>query len=259
MHDSPKLNGTQVPELFQAFTMQEILLCSAIVFIAATLQMTIGMGFGMLASPLIALIKPEIIPGSIMIMGLVVAFSGAWRERGEISLNELKFGVGGRVIGSSIAFIALLFIPSLSAFLVLFGFMMLIAVLISAAGWRISFTGRNLLGLSVISGVMGTITAVGAPPMAIIYHTRPPQIARPTLNAFFGAGAILGLISLGASGWLSYNEVLASLLLLPAMILGIGISGQFRTIPAVWLSRGLLGLSAIASILLILRGIAAIY
>ena len=68
-------------ELFQVLTMQEILLCSTIVFIAATLQMSIGMGFGMLASPLIALIKPEIIPGSIMIMGLVVAFSGAWRTQ----------------------------------------------------------------------------------------------------------------------------------------------------------------------------------
>ena len=43
-----------------------------VIFMAAILQMTVGMGFGMLASPLIALVKPEIVPGTIMIMGLVV-------------------------------------------------------------------------------------------------------------------------------------------------------------------------------------------
>lgn len=230
-------------------------MCGAIVFVSACLQMSVGMGFGMLASPLIALIKPEIIPGAIMIMGLLVAFSGAWRERSEISGVELKLGIAGRVIGSAIAFFALILIPSLDAFLVVFGGTMLLAIAISSLGWKIPFTNRNLLGLSVVSGTMGTITAVGAPPMAIIYHNRPPQIVRPTLNAFFGAGAILGLISLGTSGWLSLKDVVASVILLPAMIAGIGFSGIFRSIPSIWLSRSLLALSGLASLLLIFRGI----
>ena len=175
-------------------------------------------------------------------------------ERKEISLDELKLGIGGRVIGSAAAFTALLLIPSLNAFMITFGSMMLLAVLISAIGWRFAFTGRNLLGLSIVSGLMGTITAVGAPPMAIIYHKRPPQIVRPTLNAFFGAGAFLGLISLGASGWLSIDDFFASLLLLPAMLIGIAVSGTFKSIPSAWLSHGLLSLSAVASVLLIIRG-----
>lgn len=243
-----------MPELAQVFTLNEFLVCSSIVLVAAVLQMSVGMGFGMLASPLVALVKPEIIPGSIMFMGLVVAFSGAWRERRSISPTELQLGIGGRIIGSGIAFLVLASITRLNLFMIFFGTMMLIAVLIAGSGIRIAFSKRNLFGLSIVSGVVGTITAVGAPPMALIYHNRPPEVVRPTLNAFFGAGAMLGLISLAASGWLRLEDLVAAMALLPAMGAGIVVSRFFVAMPAPWLSKTLLLLSGLASLILVLRG-----
>ncbi|MEM9279810.1 MAG: TSUP family transporter [Pseudomonadota bacterium] len=222
--------------------------------VASVLQIAVGMGFGMLAAPMIALIKPEIVPGSILTMGLVVAFSGAWLERRNISLTELKLGIGGRVIGSLGAFAILLLIPDMNVFLIMFGIVMLAAVLLTASGWQLPFNNSNLLRLSVVSGVMGTITAVGAPPMAIIYHDRAPNIVRPTLNAFFGAGSVLGLVSLLLSGWLSLDDLIAAVLFLPAMFLGILVAEPFKSIPSFWLSKALLLLSGIASFLLIVRG-----
>jgi len=244
-----------VSELITFFSIEEIVLCSLIVFVAAILQMSVGMGFGMLASPLIALVRPDIVPGTIMLIGFVVAFSGAWRERGAIIPIELVLGVGGRVIGSMTAFSLLLFLTDIDSFLVFFGLMMLIAVLISGSRLRIGFSNQNLFGLSILSGLMGTITAVGAPPMAVIYHDRPPQIVRPTLNAFFGAGSLLGLASLTASGWMSYEEVYAGLLLLPAMLVGIFASRYFRAVSSRWLSQVLLLLSGFASIVLVFQGL----
>lgn len=236
-------------------TLNQFVLCFGIVLVAAVLQMAIGMGFGMLASPLLALVKPEIVPGCVMLIGLVVAFSGAWRERQNIHLQEIKMGFGGRIVGSAMAFAILLYIANLDVFLIVFGTVMLMAVIMAASGVRIAFNDRNLFGLSVVSGLMGTITAVGAPPMAIIYHDRPPNIVRPTLNAFFGAGSVLGLMGLAASGWLHRDDFLAAILLLPALISGIYLSRYFQNLPALFLSRILLFLSGLASILLIFRGI----
>ena len=241
--------------IFNFLTLSELLLCCGIVVFASILQVSIGMGFGMLASPLIALIKPDLVPGSILVMGLFVAFSGAWRERKNIPRQELNLGVGGRIVGSLMAFILLLLIPDAESFFVVFGVVMLVAIGMTAFGRKIAFTDKNLLNLSVISGLMGSITAVGAPPMAMIYHDRDPSIVRPTLNAFFFSGSVLGLISLGSSGWISTGDFIAALIFLPAMFIGILVSGPFMGLPSILMSRILLGLSALASISLILRGL----
>lgn len=249
------LKGKQVEFIFDFLTARELFICCGIVVFASILQVSIGMGFGMLASPLIALVKPDIVPGAILAMGLFVAFSGAWRERKNISAQELKLGVGGRIIGSLIAFGLLLLIPNVEGFFIVFGVVMLVAIAITVFGQKIAFTDRNLLNLSVVSGLMGSITAVGAPPMAIIYHDRDPSNVRPTLNAFFFSGSMLGLISLGLSGWISMQDFIAAIIFLPAMFVGILISGPFKKLPSALMSKLLLGLSTIASISLILKGI----
>jgi len=244
-----------VSTLLSLFTFQELLLCCGIIIIASILQVAIGMGFGMLASPLIALVRPDIVPGSILVMGLVVAFIGAWRERSNISIKELNLGVTGRILGSIMAVGILIYISDIDVFLIVFGCVMLFAISLTASGWKVSFTDKNLFGLSVVSGLMGTITAVGAPPMAIIYHNRAPEVVRPTLNAFFFTGSVLGLIGLGFSGWLTWNDLIAALIFLPAMFVGIVLAGPFKALPSLWLSRVLLLLSGVASVFLIYRGL----
>ncbi len=239
--------------LSEFITFNELLPCLLIVMFAAVVQMTIGMGFGMLASPLIALVKPEIVPGCIVLIGLSVAISGAWRERQNISFEELKMGIGGRVFGSMAALLILSQIKDLDMFLLVFGIIMLIAIAMTASGLKIAFTRSNLFGLSVVSGLMGSITAVGAPPMAIIYHQRPAEIVRPTLNAFFASGCILAIITLSLSGWFGTKDLAATILLFPSMIAGIYLSRFFRNIPAKLSANALLVLSASASIMLIIK------
>jgi uncharacterized membrane protein YfcA len=254
-YDCVNFKGKQVATLFDFLTLSELLFCCGIVVFASILQVSIGMGFGMLASPLIALVKPELVPGSILAMGLFVAFSGAWRERHNISFNELKLGIVGRIIGSVMAFGLLLLIPDVESFFIIFGVIMLIAIGMTAYGRKIPFSDKSLLNLSIVSGLMGSITAVGAPPMALIYHDRDPAIVRPTLNAFFFAGSVLGLISLGFSGWISVQDFIAAIIFIPAMFVGILISTPFKKLPSAFMSKLLLGLSAVASVLLILRGV----
>ena len=236
-------------------TFEQLVLCWAIILVAAILQIASGMGFGMLASPLIALVEPKLVPGSILVMGLFVAFVGAWQGRRDIDGLELKIGIWGRVIGSAVAVVILLYIDDIDAFLLIFGVLMLLAILMTAARFQVEFNSKSLGWLSVLSGLMGTFTAVGAPPMAIIYHNQPPSKIRPTLNAFFFAGSVIGLVSLAASGWLGFDDFIAAVLFLPAMLVGIFCAEPFKRLPSVWMSRLLLTISGIASVMLIIRAL----
>jgi len=241
--------------LSEFITLGELIPCLLVVTFAAIIQMSVGMGFGMLASPIIALIKPEIVPGCIVLIGLSVALSGAWRERQNIAANELKLGIGGRIVGSLCALLILIQINDLRVFLFIFGVLMLIAISMTASGMCIRFTDRNLFGLSVVSGLMGSITAVGAPPMAIIYHQRPPANVRPTLNAFFASGCVLAIFTLSISGWFGLVDIVATLFLFPAMLLGIYLSKFFKNLPSRFISKALLILSASASVMLVIKSI----
>jgi len=244
-----------VEVLFNLLSLEELLLCWCIVLIASVLQISAGMGFGMLASPLIALIKPELVPGSVLLMGIFVAVIGAWRERKNIVQEEIVAGVSGRMIGSAMAFVVLLLLPDIDAFMVLFGSVMLIAIFFTSVGLKIAFTIKNLFGLSILSGVMGSLTAVGAPPMALIYHGKPPSTIRPTLNAFFFSGCVLGLISLSSSGWFRLADMVVTVTFIPALLAGIFIASFMRDVSSKALSSFLLLLSAVVSILLIARGV----
>lgn len=241
--------------LTEILTPLQLAMCLVVILVGAILQVSVGMGFGMLTAPLIALINPELVPASILITGMFVAVCSAWRERWNINIEELKLGVAGRVLGSLTALVFLYFIVDKDSFLILFGALVLFAVILTASGLKIPFTRINLFNLSILSGLMGTITAVGAPPMAIIYHDRNPKIARPTLNAFFGAGSIFGIIGLGYSGWISINHLVIALIFLPAVFAGFLIAGKMKKQSSKWFSRILLSLSGLASVILIARGI----
>lgn len=245
--------------LLNLISFEKLLICWCIIIIATVLQIAAGMGFGMLASPLIALVKPELVPGSVLVMGLFIAIVGAWHERKNIEPQEIVAGVTGRVIGSAMAFAILLALPDVNAFMIMFGSIMLAAICFTAFGMKIVFSIRNLFGLSIVSGVMGSITAVGAPPMALIYHERQPEIIRPTLNLFFFSGCILGLISLSASGWFRPGDMVVTIAFIPALFAGVFIAKFARNFSSKFLSNFLLTLSAIASLVLIIRGSGLIF
>ena len=75
----------------------------AIVFVAAVVQVELGMGFGLTAAPLLALIDPALVPASTLFLGLATASWGAWSERDAIRWREVLTGVTGRLAGVAAA------------------------------------------------------------------------------------------------------------------------------------------------------------
>lgn len=228
----------------------------AIVFCAAIVQVELGMGFGLTAAPLLALIDPHLVPAPALFLGLATATWGAWRERPSILWAEVGVGVVGRVVGVFAATLVLANLADRSTFMLVFGVSIGLAVLLSVAGWRLAFSRASLMAMSIVSGVMGTLTSVGAPPLAIVYQGRPAREARPTLAAFFSIGCAISLAGLYLSGWAGPGDLALAAIMAPAMLAGIAfarvVRGRFdrRYRPA------LLTVSSVAAAILIARGLA---
>ena len=199
----------------------------AIVFFAAVVQAGLGMGFGIAAAPLLALLDPELVPATTMILGLASTVWVAVIHRRLIVWQEVGIATLGRFAGVAVSGIVLVW-ASRDAFTAAFAIFILIAVAMSALGLRLRFTAPLLAAVAVLSGVMGTITSVGAPPMALIYQDRPPEAARATLAAFFSIGVAMSLAMLIVTGWCGLRDFQYAALMAPAMVAGLLAAGRIR-------------------------------
>ena len=240
---------------FTGLDMPWLTLVGIIVVAAAIVQFGLGMGFGLTAAPLLALIDPELVPAPALFLGMLTSAWGAWSEYEAIEWREVGLGTLGRIVGVMAATALLASLADQRSFMLAFGLMIGLAVLLSAFGRRIAFSRASLLAMSMLSGVMGTITSVGAPPLALIYQDKPVVRARPTLAAFFALGCLVSLVGLYASGFAGTRDAVLAGLMLPPMILGLviarGLRGRFdrRYRPA------LLFVAGAAAVMLVLRGL----
>ena len=116
--------------------------------------------------------------------------------------------------------------------LIIFGILLLIATYLSAKKWNIVASKKNISIAGIASGLMGTLTGIGGPPMAIVYQNSSAKKVVATLNMFFGIGALFSVILFIFFDLINLPEVMKSVYLAPALIIGtyIGrkkIIGQF--------------------------------
>jgi uncharacterized membrane protein YfcA len=232
-----------------------ILAVSLLVIAASIVQAALGMGYGLLAAPFLMLIEPAYVPGPTILIGMVSSSLGAWSERQHIIWPEVVFASLGRLSGVVVAVILLAFIATTGQFRLIFGVLVGLAVILTVCGWKMRHSKLSLLSMGWVSGCMGTITGVGAPPLALIYHDRPPLQARPTLAAFFCIGCALSICGLAITGWLGCREVVLAISLLPAMVVGTWLGRKWSRQSNQRYRQALLALAGIASIILIAQGV----
>lgn len=225
-----------------------------IVMSGSIVQAGLGMGFGLTVAPVLALIDPVLVPVPALFMGTVTAIMGAMAERNNVVWREVGIGMTGRTTGILIGSVALLQMTSQSTFSLVFGVIILLAVALSLAGWRLQLTIRNLLAMGFVSGFTGVVTSVGAPPLALIYQHRPAVETRATLAAFFAFGGMMSLIVLYASGWATLSHLWIAMFMAPPAFIGTLIGRKLRGRFDKRYRYFLLAIAAFASVLLIIRG-----
>lgn len=228
-----------------------LLLGALAVFAGSLVQASTGLGLGMIAAPILLLIDPRLVPGPLLVLALQVSLLIAWRERQSIDRRGLAFAMAGRVPGTVFAGFTISLLP-LATYDLVFGALVLVAVLLSASGWRVQATPGNLLTAGFASGYMGTLTSIGAPPLALAYQHGAAASIRATMAAYFVLGSAFSLLVLALFGRFSAGEALAGAIFVPPLLAGFWLSG--RVVPRISNRRArqaVLSLSGLSAALLI--------
>ncbi len=244
-----------------AFAITQILSPATMVFAAVIIilgciiQSGLGMGFGLMVAPLMALIDQQLVPAPTLFLGLFTALWGAWLDRSHIRWNEVWLAGAGRTAGVLVGLLLIFWLSGAGGFSLLFGIMVLSAVVLSVTGHALPFNWLSLSAMGLVSGTMGTITSVGAPPLALVYQGREPQASRATLAAFFALGCAVSLAGLFVSGFAGVRDVYLALAMVPPMVFGMWFAQRFKTGFVRWYRPWLLCVAGAAGLLLMAKGV----
>ncbi|MDV5169698.1 sulfite exporter TauE/SafE family protein [Photobacterium rosenbergii] len=196
-----------------------VLFAATLIFLGSFVQTAIGFGLAIVAAPLLFQLSPHYVPAPICLVALVISLINAFKLRSSVSIGGLKSAIIGRVPGSLLGGYLLTVVSGATLSLWL-GAMVLIAVAISALPYRLKPTPNRMLVAGFMSGVMGTSSSIGGPPMALLMQHEEAAKLRGNLSAFFVITSVMSLVVLSFYGHFSIEHIRITLPLLPAAILG---------------------------------------
>ena len=211
--------------MFSLIDPQTLAIASVIVFLGAFTQSLIGFGLAVVASPLLYIVDPELVPAPVIVMGFTIALLTLLRERGHLEFNDLQYALMGRVPGGFIGASLLLFAPQPILGLAI-ATIVAVAVVLSLYKFSLPVNKVTLFGAGVVSGIFGNIAAIGGPPMAILLAGKDAAKFRAALSAFFIFSSTIALVILGVMGLLEIKHLWLSLMLLPSVFLGYLVAGK---------------------------------
>jgi len=229
----------------------ELLVANAIVAFAGFVQTTTGVGFSMIAVPMLVLVDLIYAPGPSLFVMLFLAIAmiiGSWRD---VDRHGFGFLLPGLLVGT-VAGSQLLGLLSATAFGLVFGFIVLGALVLGRIGFAPEPSPLVNAGGGFVSGLMGTISGIHGPPLAVIYQRSGPARARATIAFVFVIASVLSLVSLYSTGHFGREEAVAGLTLLPGLAVGFTLAHTGRRFVSDGVARNaMLAIAAISAILLI--------
>ncbi len=231
------------------------LLASLVILLGSLVQGSIGFGVALLGAPLLYLIEPALIPGPVIIAGMSLPLLILARDWRAVHFPDAGWALSGKLAGTTLAALILSYISE-AALGMLFGTLVLAGVALSVWGRMPDPARHHIAVAGGLSGFMATTTSIGGPPLAIAFqHFHGPRL-RGTLSAIFVPGGVLSLTALTVVGRLGVEEVLMGLALLPAIVVGFWASGHtVHLLDRQWLRPALLGVSALAGLVAIVRAL----
>jgi uncharacterized membrane protein YfcA len=173
-------------------------------------QSGIGLGLGLIAAPVVTLLDPALMPGSMLVAGAGLPVLILAREVLHTDWHGVSWALAGRVAGT-VGGIWVLAVVSLRALGIVVGGMVLAVVVLSIRAAVVPRNRVTLVTAGVISGVTGTATSIGGPPVALLYQDESGPRVRATLSFYFTIGNSVALAALALSGHLPAQDVVAGL------------------------------------------------
>ncbi len=198
----------------------EFALLSLTVGVGALLQVSIGFGLGMIAAPVFALVDPSMAPTVVLLLATGVTAMVVARERHGADLRGCGWALTGRVPGVLAGALLVALLPA--RFLTLFiAAVVLAGVALSIAGYVPRERRSSVLLAGLASGLMGTATSIGGPPMAMVWQRLSGARLRATMSTFFLVGSLMSLAALTTAGAVGAHSLRRAALLAPAALAGV--------------------------------------
>ena len=232
-----------------------LLLPNLVILIGAALQTSAGIGFGMVAVPLLGLIDLAWLPAPVLQANLLLSVAMAVRGRGSLDLAEAPPLFAGLAVGTAVG-AGVLAMTAEESLGLLIGALICLAVVVSLAAPPVPLNRRTILVASTVGGATGIITVMHAPPLIVLYQRESPEKVRATMGVVFVTGCVMALATLWLAGLYGASEARAGAALMPGVILGFFL-GRIAAgrVPAAAARAAMLTVAAGGGLALILRSL----
>jgi uncharacterized membrane protein YfcA len=149
------------------------------------------------------------------------------RERENIDLHGTGWALVGRVPGTIAGALLLAMLPERALTVMLAG-VVLAGVALTGVGWIPAPRRRNVVLAGATSGVLGTATSIGGPPMALVWQRNSGARLRGTMSGFFLVGSVMSIVALALTGAVDGHTVWGFAALVPAAVAGYLLSRRIN-------------------------------
>jgi uncharacterized protein len=204
-----------------------ILVAGIAVAVGALVQGGVGLGLGVMAAPVVTLLDPALMPGSMLVAGAVLPVLILAREARHTDWPGVSWALAGRLAGTAAGIWLVTAVP-VAALGILVGAAVLVVIAVTALGAELPRNRWTLLTAGVVSGTTGTATSIGGPPVAVLYQREAGARVRASLSLFLSAGNLLALAALALAGHLPARDLEAGLVFLACAATGLAAAARFR-------------------------------
>lgn len=224
--------------------------------VGATIQGSIGFGMNLVTVPVIAIVVPDALPASVVLLGVPISIAMMRHEHHAIDRRGVAWILLGRVPGTALGAWVVTTLATDSLAVVIGG---LLIVAVGSSVWAPPLpvhAGSQVLA-GVVSGTTGTAAGIGGPPVALLYQHHPGPAMRSTLATSFFFGSMLSTATLAVAGEVERGDVVLAALMVPFVLLGtVGGRHLSRVLDRGWLRPAVLTFAVISAVVVIVDALA---
>jgi uncharacterized protein len=206
--------------------LQVVMLAGIAVLVGAVIQGAVGMGVGLVAAPIVTLLDPSLMPGSLLVCGFFMPAMSLATEHRHVD-PRVGWVFAGRLAGTLPGVLVVALLPP-EQLAVGVGILTLVAVVLTVHTFVVPVTRSTLAGAGFLSAVGATTASIGGPPLALVYQRSDPKTLRSTTAVVFVVGSALSMAALAAAGQMSMEELLTGLAFFPFFGVGFLLSLPLR-------------------------------
>jgi uncharacterized membrane protein YfcA len=224
------------------------------VAVGAVIQGSIGFGYAFVAVPVLALLYPEAVPVTPLLLALPMTGLMTLREWRSIDVTGFFLITAARAVGTAAGIALLVLIPA-DFLSVLVGLLIMTVALASFLSPNFEVNNKTRIAGGITSGITSTTAAIGGAPLALIYQDRSGAELRSTLAISFIVGIVMSLAGLALAGKVERWHFVLALQLLPGLLVGLWASRWVvERLNERWLRPAVLTFAAVTGLAVVFLG-----